>query len=209
MRTLTPSLITEKNKLGSTSPWILLYEIQVDATPTSYYFAAYPESVDWNGVTWTPMGVRHTDFKEDAKGSIPSATLTIGDPLRIVGNTLEAGENIIGYTTKIHLVHSTYLTDPSAAVTHEYEVTGATLTQDAVSLTLGLSGLIVRSFPSNRFLRDSCRWRYKSTECGYIGALASCDKTLQGGDGCESHNNEPRFGGFPSIPTNGLIYFIK
>ncbi len=48
-----------------------------------------------------------------------------------------------------------------------------------------------------------CIWKYKSTQCGYTGALATCTRTLDGTNGCEAHNNQVRFGGFPGIDSNG------
>src|SRR6185503_7868700 len=42
-----------------------------------------------------------------------------------------------------------------------------------------------------------CRWLYKGAHCGYVGDLATCDKTVED---CRRHfDGEPlRFGGFPT-----------
>jgi lambda family phage minor tail protein L len=55
------------------------------------------------------------------------------------------------------------------------------------------------SAPKRQCVANICQWVYKSTECGYSGALPTCDKTL---DACKAHFGvyaELPFGSFPGI----------
>lgn len=53
--------------------------------------------------------------------------------------------------------------------------------------------------PRRRYVADTCYFKFKSAECGYVGPLTTCAKTLKGADGCEGRNNTLRFGGFPGV----------
>lgn len=59
--------------------------------------------------------------------------------------------------------------------------------------------------PLEPFDRDFCRHEYKGPMCKYAGALADCDKTKDGVNGCEVHENTINFGAFPGIPI-GRMY---
>lgn len=54
--------------------------------------------------------------------------------------------------------------------------------------------------PKRQCISNICQWVYKSTECGYVGALATCDKKL---DDCKQHfpNAQLPFGSFPGVGT--------
>lgn len=64
--------------------------------------------------------------------------------------------------------------------------------------------------PIEPFDRDFCRHVFKSAECGYVQnadgtILGSCDKTKDGINGCQAHENTINFGAFPGIPV-GRVY---
>lgn len=55
--------------------------------------------------------------------------------------------------------------------------------------------------PKRQCIANVCQWVYKSAECSYSGALATCDKTL---DDCKAHfgaNAALPFGSFPGVGT--------
>lgn len=94
--------------------------------------------------------------------------------------------------------------DPAAEFPREiYYVDRKTVeTRDVVEFELAaafdLAG--VRA-PKRQCIANICQWIYKSTECGYVGALPTCAKTL---DDCKAHfgsTAELPFGSFPGIGT--------
>ena len=48
----------------------------------------------------------------------------------------------------------------------------------------------------------NCQWAFKDSRCGYSGEETTCDKTFSA---CQARNNETRFGGYPSIPSELVI----
>lgn len=83
--------------------------------------------------------------------------------------------------------------------TEYFKVVGAAVKGNVVTWTLGDDNPLASPFPRRRQLMDRCSWRYKSGNCGYVGAMSSCDLTLNGSNGCAAHDNDLRFGGFPGI----------
>jgi hypothetical protein len=72
-----------------------------------------------------------------------------------------------------------------------------------------------RAFPNGQYVKGHCMWRFNTpamqavadpagAQCGYIGALATCDLTLNGANGCRFHNNEQRMGACPGIDSVGF-----
>lgn len=95
-----------------------------------------------------------------------------------------------------------FVPDPTAEFPREiYYVDRKTVeNRDVVEFELAaafdLAGI---SAPKRKCVANICQWVYKSTECGYTGALPTCLKTLTD---CKAHfgvTAELPFGSFPGI----------
>ena len=69
--------------------------------------------------------------------------------------------------------------------------------REAVAFDLGVFPAESTRIPDRTLQGLRCRWIYKGRHCGYVGDLATCDKTRED---CRRHfDGEPlRFGGFPT-----------
>ena len=105
----------------------------------------------------------------------------------------------------MHVVNAGALTQ-GPEITEYFEVITASAENFRCSFGLGADSEVMKTFPRRRQTKDFCQWRYKGKQCGYTGALATCDLTLQGPNGCAAHNNTIRFGGYPGLNSNGLRY---
>ena len=103
--------------------------------------------------------------------------------------------------------------DPLAAVLEwDFKITAMVTTAQGASAQLGDISLYDVFVPASRIGKRYCRFKYKDDACAYTGALPTCDKSLDGPNGCIAHgddgNHPERFGGFPGVPvksTGGLI----
>lgn len=75
-------------------------------------------------------------------------------------------------------------------------ITGYRLTETAATFTLVPGDANRPSSIPARIAQHACGWLYKSTLCGYAGALASCDHTLAD---CVAHANLLNYGGIPPV----------
>lgn len=199
MKTITAALTTEKNKLDSASAWLPL--VTVEVSPSEILrLVPNPTNVTFRGETYVAFGLEIDEITQDAKGGLHDVRVSVSNVTREIGSYVEFNE-LRGARVEILYVNSANLADPDAVVAEErYEIMSIQVKgAQFVSFTLGHDRISQHQFPSGRFFRDNCRWIYKSVECGYSGGLASCDKILEGTNGCRAHANVPRFGGFPLL----------
>lgn len=199
MKSITAALTTEKNKLDTSSAWLPLVTVEVSATEI-IRLVPNPTNVTFRGETYVAFGLEIDEITQDAKGGLHDVRISVSNVTREIGAYVEFNE-LRGARVEILYVNSAHLADPDAVVAEErYEIMSIQVKgSQFVSFTLGHDRISQHQFPSGRFFRDNCRWIYKSVECGYSGGLASCDKILEGVNGCRAHANVPRFGGFPLL----------
>lgn len=208
---LSPAEITAKEKLQQEQPWIWLYEIEIPTDPpTRLRLARNTEDVVFGtnnlGVPFTyyrfPIG--HQSVTQDAKGSLGTTTLTVGNVTREVQALLETYNGLIGTPVRIMLINLQLAETGIPTLRQDFQIVAVSTNEDGVTAQLGQQNLYESTFPSARYLRENCRHQYKGPLCKYVGALATCSKTLDGANGCADHTNEPNFGGFPGIPRVGV-----
>lgn len=206
MKIINTNLITEKNKLDITSAWLTLIQVQVSDVST-IYLTPNPQSVDFDGITYNPFPCKIEPVRSDTKGGLNETIVTVSNVTREISAYVESND-LRGKKVRLIGVNSAYISDPTARVfDEEYIITEIDITEQVVNFRLGHVRFLQQQFPAGRFLRDNCRWVYKSTECGYTGGavgtppLDKCDKNLEGIYGCRAHTNQSRFGGFPTLPS--------
>jgi len=204
-----PSLfVTEKNKLHSTTGWLNLLEIVIDAS-TSVRVVDDSSNFTWNGKTYYAASFAIGENRSSVDGSLDTIQIVASNISRELMEDVEA-LRIIDAKAWMRLVHRT---SSSATDVLEFRmfVQEIRCTFDSIGLTMGQSDLLSKPFPLNRFSRDRCRWVYKDANCGYVGTMLTCDLSLNGVDGCVAHGADEvangltklhpnRFGGFPAIP---------
>jgi lambda family phage minor tail protein L len=155
-------------------------------------------AVVFRGHTYTPAALRIEKVSQDGKGGLHEVDISISNVTREVGAFVELNE-MRGVRVELCYVNSANLADDDAAVLEErYEIASVQIKgSQFVTFHLGHDRINQHQFPGGRFLRDHCRWIYKSPECGYVGGLPSCEKILEGPNGCRAHVNVWRYGGFP------------
>lgn len=200
--------VVEKNKIASANAFIALLEVQVidpanGSLVETLYVANNSEDVIYGGNTYVQM-VFDIQVKAEA-GAAPTVTLNVNDYSQAVMGRMQAYGGGIGFNVKLIIVNSGDLTQPSE-LEETFEVIGANASNYSVSWTLGAESTLTTIFPRRNQLKDRCTWKYKGTECGYVGALTSCDLSLQGANGCTAHSNSDRFGGCPGINISNVRY---
>ena len=195
--------------LSNQYPFVWLFEVEIPTTPpTRARLAAYTEDITY-GASTTGADVVYTAYpfevsavQEDNAASLPRLTVSISNEAREVQALVEEYDGLIGQPVVLQLVNVSTL---AAGAYRIYEGEVITLTGDAesVAIEVGSYSLSTQLLPSQRALRDYCRHKYKGARCKYTGALPTCDKSLNGADGCEVHSNADRFGGFFSLPDPG------
>jgi lambda family phage minor tail protein L len=217
---LHPFFMAEKNALATDGQWLWLYEIEVPTSPpTRYRFAKTNKPVIFRGNTYSPFPITHTVIKQTESGSLPSVTMTVSNVSREIIGTLESYEGLIGQPVRLILTNLRAISVNQGVIEHDFKIISISATEEAVAAELGDVSMYENFFPSQRMMRHSCRHQYRSAGCGYsvpstdtTNYLSTCDKSLDGPNGCRVHGTSEtaagvavvhpgRFGGFPGIPT--------
>ena len=167
------------------------------------YITNNNEDVIWDSITWQTFGFKLDDITENSDGSIPEIKINVNNSSRVLESYIidynlwlkqNYHENI---KVTIYLVSSADLTNTTPIASYKFDVGKFSSDQDWVTFTLTFENFYIKRFPKNRILRNSCRWRFGSLQCGYTPTLGqTCDKTLTT---CRSYNNSGRYGAFPSV----------
>jgi len=199
MKTLATILKTQKNKLNITDPWCYLFILQVNATD-AMYMTNNPEAIGYNSHTYSPFPIKMGEITEDSKGNLQTLNIGVSNINRMVMAYMETADGLVDKTVQIYLVNKK---DTSQAINLGiYDILNSSANAEFANFVLGHYDFFDIKFPRNKYIRGLCRWLYRGTECGYATSpgLPTCDKTLEGADGCRVHTNQARFGGFPGIP---------
>lgn len=204
-KALTITTVVEKNKIASENAFLVLVELQIaDANTGSIVETVFAvnnnEDVVYQSETYFAFPFDIT-LKQEA-GAIPEITLSAFDYQRFLLGKLTQYNGIAGSQLILRVVNTGNLSAPPE-IEETFEVLKSSANDFSVSLTLGANSPLRQLFPRRIQMRDRCAWRYKSAECGYVGAMPTCDLTLQGPNGCAAHNNTAKYGGFPGLVNRG------
>lgn len=200
--------VIEKNKIASANSFLVLMEIQlVDSstglTVDTIFVVNNNENITYKSQLYTAFPFDLSIRQES--GGVPEITLQAADYQSVLIQHLNDLSGATGSQFIMRVVNSGNLSG-DAELEETLELTSSSANNFSVSLTLGAESALRKNFPTSIQMRDRCRWRYKGTECGYVGALPTCDLTLQGPNGCAAHTNTPNFGGFPGLKGRGVRY---
>lgn len=203
-RHLSVATVIEKQKIASSVAFVPLLEIDVVDPKTRAFietlrFARNSEDLNWQGNNYIAGSFDFTTSQE--AGAQPSLQVSIVDYTKAVQSRMQAYGGGINFTVRVIIVNTGNMAQPPE-VLETFTVVGASAKDFNANFTLGAENPLTMRFPRRRQFRDRCLWRYKGVECGYGGALPTCDFTLLGPNGCSAHSNIPRFGGFIGIGVN-------
>lgn len=201
MRNPNNTFLTEKDKQEN-QPIYLYTVVDYDGSSTDLNYASNPTDVTFDGITYGKFPITHENIKENKQGEIDKIRVTLANVSRLIQGYLELYD-FRSKKVKIKTVWANHLDDPDAYIEDIFYIDSYTADQNNVVFNLSskfdITGL---TLPSRKFSRNYCRWKFKSTECGYSGGETECNKTLSR---CKQLSNSKRFGGFPSVPTRTII----
>jgi len=198
-RKIDPTFKQEKAKQENRP--VFLYIIEDYDGSDDLYLAGYDEDVIYNGVTYTRFPITHEFTGENNQGQIDQVKVRLANVSRLIQLYLEQYD-FRGRKVIIRTVWADQLADPDAYIDDIFYVDNYTADQNNVEFTLTSKfDVLGMDLPARRYARNYCSWKFKSAECGYMGAELTCDKTQQR---CKQLNNYQRFGAFPSVPTRRI-----
>jgi lambda family phage minor tail protein L len=193
--------IGEKN-LQENRP-VFLYRVTEYNGTDDLLLAAHDEDVTFDGETYTKFPITHESVSDNSRGEIDSVAVRISNVSRLIQSYLESYD-WRGKKVTITQVFLDQLADADAKISFVLYIDNYKASEADVEFQLTTRfDVIDVMLPLGAYNRNYCRWKFKSTECGYVGAESVCNKTKQ--DCRDNKDNVVRFGGFPSIPQRRLF----
>lgn len=88
-RTISSYAIQEKNKLNSSTVWLLMLEIVVPGVSEPIRITSNNESVTWRDETWVAFPFELGEIGEQSKGEVPQVTLRVSNVSRSMESYLQ------------------------------------------------------------------------------------------------------------------------
>ena len=157
-----------------------------------------------NGQSRLSIRLHNADlyFRSEVTGTYvtePGETYFAGQPDKFIGSQITVRRLLLGTITGNAVgTDLIYLFG---------RITGATYSEGYFDLDC-VTDINLAPMLSTRTVGQKCQWTYKGTECGYSGALVTCNKLYTSAGGCSGRSNQHRFGGFPlrvSVPSIGIV----
>jgi len=201
MLSLSAAAILEKNKIASTGAWLLLLQLDVDET--TIRVALNNEDIVWptGGNVYQAFPFDLGDVNEDTKGTLPSFAIRVSNVTRALIPYLETTDGFKNGVVTLRVVHSAHLDLTTPELEETFDVLGVSVDEQWVTINVGAENPMRMRSPRDRYLKDHCRFKFKSTLCGYGGSAADCNKTFTR---CRQLGNWTRYGGFPGV--GGGVY---
>jgi phage-related protein len=153
-------------------------------------------TVAYGGNDYVPFPFKISDQVEDGNGQPGEITITTANVNREMTTLIERYRGMFGVVVTLYRMYGSTL-----VLSDSFKIQSSSVNDTSATFRAGNQDLFAVQVPSERFLRSRCRFRYKDPDtCGYAGALAECDRTLWGTNGCMAHGNQANYGGTPGIP---------
>jgi len=199
-RNLSLDAVLDKNLTSSSDPYIIALDIAVIGALGEYIknirVVNNDEPVSIEGVLYAP--VRFTMKMDTGVGETPKVTVSLNDAEGMLSTDMEYMGGLVGSKISI-IVTSASRANTAPDIKELFFISEANSGGGVINWTIDAGPFLTRKFPPRRQFSDICSHRFKSAACGYAGANNSCSLTLDGENGCVSHLNEVRFGGFSGI----------
>lgn len=187
-RSLSALITTLKN----TNAARVAHLLKIVAGVTTLRFTDLPESFTFDGGTWLPY------LLWDGAIRLTRGMEIDGGAVRLSNIDLTIAQNIrdTDFEGAIATLSAFYLEANEAHPMFEGRITSALVVEASAEFKLaGFLEPTAISLP-RRFIDPLCQWRFKSTECGYVGAETVCNKTFAD---CTTRAQTHRFSGFVHI----------
>lgn len=180
MLTLSTAATLAKNRIGDTSTFLMLLEIEFDES-NIVRVVNNTENIQWANAEWVAFPFDINVFETGRKGEVPKINLKVSNVQRYIQSLIEPYNGGVDKIVKLYVVHSenctlletapTRIDTGQAEIEVELLITETSADNTWVNFTLGSPNYYTQRFPKNIITKNFCRWRYKSPQCGIKDAI--------------------------------------
>ncbi len=197
MKTLPAALITEKNLLSSSYPWVVLLKITL-TSGTILYLNNSNDTVAFDGHDYSPFPFSLDDLVIESLGSLNTINLRVSNVTRVFQAYMEALSGGQGTTVQMTFANLNNLDADYSEIQWDFDLISVSSDNKWITFVLGAENLMKQRFPLFRYIANHCKWvyRFKGAECKYAGEDTTCTGTLED---CRAKGNSANFGGYKGL----------
>lgn len=198
---MTLQTINDLNSLGGDGVLVVALEINIPACEP-IFVVRNNEDILYNGNVYIAFPFEIEGLNQTSKDEVPTWAIRVDNTTRALENYILNYDNYI----KQNGVNGNYIqcicrvlntNDLSEPILEEYfELNQPLADSKWITFVLGASSPYSQQFPIKKIYQNFCQWKFKSVECGYVGTLTTCNKTLVD---CRERDNSKRFLGFVGV----------
>lgn len=192
MNPWTAAGILEKNKLSNDLPFLVLLEIVHKGLEAPVRLVRNNEDIIWNGNIYQRFPFDFDGINEDGQ-ELPSINLKVSNVGGLIESYIQKYNGFCDAEVTIMVVHAAHLDQKEAEYVLHLTCDATRYDEKWVTFCLSGNKEFNYRFPPNRYMRDFCKWKYKSVRCGYSGMAEPCSGTLA------TCRIPERFGGEPGV----------
>ena len=159
------------------------------------------EDVTWNGNLYQAFPFTIGEVTENTDGSDPDVELKVDNVSQALQYAVEEANGGNGTEVILRVVNSLALETDYAEMEEFFVVTKTQVDQQYITFHLGSEYSSRTRRPLNRYMKNSCSFKYKDVRCGCTSNYPTCDHTLTD---CRARGNSHRFGAFQGIDQKGV-----
>jgi len=204
---LSPVVKVEKNKLTTDSVFLVLLEITIPIVAETIRIVNNNEDIIWNSFTWQKFPFELDEISESSNAETSQFQIKVANVNNIIGQHIRAYDTYVkqnGFSpieVVLYVINNKDLANTTPIYAHNLILSTQNINHIEVSFTVSARDLFRARTPQYKMYPNSCRFKFKSTACGYAGIETVCDKTLKR---CRELSNSNRYGGFPTIGNKGI-----
>lgn len=196
MRTWPAGWRVEAEKKHQTTPWVWLWDLPLHIDGSLQLRAAlthYREPITLSGVVYQPWPIEMEELDESGEGDLPTLTLSIGNRPRLLAPYLEEPGPKKGLLGKEIIIRFANLDLLPHYWEFRYECRHASLTNEALLLTLEPPNYLQHVIPEERYTSLCRHPRFGRGACPYVinqhAAYTTCPRTFAA---CEARGADMR-----------------
>jgi len=207
MTELSSVVKVEKNKLFTDSVFLALLEITIPSVEETIRIVNNNEDIIWNSYTWQKFPFEIDEISESANAETSQFQIKVANVNNIIGQYIREYDLYVkqnGFSpieVILYVINTKDLDNLVPVYAHNLVLSTQNITNLEVSFTVSARDLFRARTPQYKMYPNSCRFKFKSSLCGYTGSETSCDKTLKR---CRELDNSIRYGGFPAVGNKGI-----
>lgn len=192
-------------------PIIELYDIDLSifGQGVNYYHPYETDlEIKYLGNKYTPLPIEADGFESTNKG-LPTPRITVGNVFGTIGRLIDDYDGLQGGKVKRTKLQTrvpphTYNINDIVGNPDIYIIDRPT-GESSLKVTFELRSIFDLStlkLPRRIIFQNRCSWIYKSSQCGYIGSLPTCDRHV---DACLAHFQQMTGNQTPELTFSGFV----